>query len=240
VSLSGTKILIYFNEEGHRMKTIVFFSILIAPLLGSCTDDTPTSDAGNLDYGTSDMLSDTSSSENDASATKCDQMCQRGIDCGIAVTFEVCRASCAAYAEVVRICTEGCLASTDCADYLSCISTCAPGPTGDDPYGSDERACGSADSAGQACTAEVIACNVTVDPSTQEKHSACMPFCDNSDKCPAPKNGTALPFCDTLRNPGTCLLDCRDGKTCPNGMVCLVESYDAQTTILDVCLWPVK
>ena len=83
-----------------------------------------------------------------------------------------------------------------------------------------------ADPGGQStyCAAGAFECNACM----------CRIGCDpgETSSCPEPTSGTALPVCDSLSG-GTCILDCADGQSCPDGMQC-VHNLELVTF---VCAW---
>jgi hypothetical protein len=59
-------------------------------------------------------------------------------------------------------------------------------------------------------------------------------MCEDPEDCPDAPAGTAIPACVPLSGGGgaACLLDCGDGRQCPQGMDC-IDLPNA-----DLCMWP--
>lgn len=53
----------------------------------------------------------------------------------------------------------------------------------------------------------------------------CAGACESSCDCPVPESGTATPSCGSTG----CVLDCAEGRVCPEGMTCHAETQQ--------CLW---
>lgn len=89
----------------------------------------------------------------------------------------------------------------------------------------------------------------------QDGHETCVPFssegtvfanscyllgCEEDDDCPLTTTGTATPVCvTTLFRNGACALDCDDGATCPDGMMCYEVMLGGGLSMFR-CAWPVE
>ena len=60
-----------------------------------------------------------------------------------------------------------------------------------------------------------------VDDTMNPTQGVCSPGCQNDASCRAPSGGDADPFCADFGGGNQfCLLDCTNGETCPDGMIC--------------------
>ncbi len=121
-----------------------------------------------------------------------------------------------------------CVRTDACADDLFCIDRqCRPCPC---PEG---QICGHTDRDGQCYDAEptgpaYASCQSSADCGAPLEYclverGICMAQCRTTADCPAREDGDAPPLCanyDGLTDDSSCVLDCREGQPCPEGMRC--------------------
>ena len=90
-------------------------------------------------------------------------------------------------------------------------------------------------------------CDLMARPQCPEPYEQCYPFiegftvctapCMFDADCPVPGSGDAMPVCAGVDG-NECLLDCQDGRTCPDGMSC--ENIFAGGTDFFRCVWAIE